>query len=502
MKKIIYIIGIISLLIVTGINLIFTAKLDLSEHVIINYNNIFYIISIILVEILIYFITRKLDKKLEKSEKEKKIRKNIFIAALVIYIILSILWIILVRPGIGGDSIHVANLAQTFYRGDDNEFLNNKTYAGITLKEYIEKYPQQIHLAYVYKLAFKMTYFDVIAILRVVNIIGNLAIIFAIYKICNQLSKQYKTSTTLPIILILTCAPLLMLTTFIYGDIPSLGLSLFAVYYIMKYTQSKKIKHIVIAAILTAFAYMMRMNSLIFIIATVVYLILNLIKEFNKTEWKKSAINLIIIAIYLIISFVPANLVENYYFQKYNLDKNKGYPKASFILMAMEESWRGNGWYNEPIAEPALHQKENIENEYKEKIKERVKYLSKNIKYTADFYTKKLASMWGENTYSAFWNNNIGENKILKNAENPVTFYQKVTLLLITSSSLIIIIQNRKKLSLEVIFLLTIFIGGFAFHILWEAKSRYIIPYIIALIPITSIHISNFKINKKEDVLK
>ena len=110
--------------------------------------------------------------------------------------------------------------------------------------------------------------------------------------------------------------------------------------------------------------------------------------------------------------------------------------------------------------------------------------------------------MWGENTYSAFWNNNIGENKILKNAENPVTFYQKVTLLLITSSSLIIIIQNRKKLSLEVIFLLTIFIGGFAFHILWEAKSRYIIPYIIALIPITSIHISNFKINKKEDVLK
>ncbi len=49
-------------------------------------------------------------------------------------------------------------------------------------------------------------------------------------------------------------------------------------------------------------------------------------------------------------------------------------------------------------------------------------------------------------------------------------FYQKASLLLITASSLIIIIQNRKKLSLEIIFLLTIFIGGFAFHILWEAK--------------------------------
>ena len=77
-------------------------------------------------------------------------------------------------------------------------------------------------------------------------------------------------------------------------------------------------------------------------------------------------------------------------------------------------------------------------------------------------------------------------------------FYQKANLLLITASSLIIIIQNRKKLSLEIIFLLTIFIGGFAFHILWEAKSRYIIPYIVILMPITAVEINKFKIFKKD----
>jgi len=31
-------------------------------------------------------------------------------------------------------------------------------------------------------------------------------------------------------------------------------------------------------------AYMMRMNSLIFVIATTIYLMLNTIKEFNKKE--------------------------------------------------------------------------------------------------------------------------------------------------------------------------------------------------------------------------
>ncbi len=57
-----------------------------------------------------------------------------------------------------------------------------------------------------------------------------------------------------------------MLTTFIYGDIPSLALCLFAVYFTMKYIENKKYKFIIIATILTSIANMMRMNSLIFVI--------------------------------------------------------------------------------------------------------------------------------------------------------------------------------------------------------------------------------------------
>ena len=47
------------------------------------------------------------------------------------------------------------------------------------------------------------------------------------------------------------------------------------------------------------------------------------------------------------------------------------------------------------------------------------------------------------------------------------------------------------------LFLITIFIGGFAFHILWEAKSRYIIPYIVVLIPVATIHMRKFNRKKK-----
>lgn len=497
MKKIIYIIGIIFLLIVISVNLLFTTRLSNVEKTTISLNNIIYSISIIAIATIIYFIIYKTNEKIRQSNYEK-IMKKLFIISLIIYFLLNILWVIFIRPGIGGDSVHVGNIAQVIYKGNDNELLNNKTYAGITLKEYMQVYSQQIPLAFVYSIIFRIIFFDEIGILRILNIVGNLLIVIATYKIAKQLSKQYKTNITLPVLLILTFIPLIMLTTFIYGDIPSLALSLFSVYFTMKYIEIKDKKYFIISAILMSIAYMMRMNSLIFIIASVIYMLLNILKEFNKNELKQTFISVSIIITFIIISIIPSIGIEKYYFNKYDLDKNKIYPKSGFILMAMEESWRGNGWYNEEIAEPILRQESNIKEQNNKKIKKRLDYLSKNIGYTFKFYTKKITSMWSENTYSAFFNNKIENKEVLEKGKDIVAFYQKVSLLLITSSSIIIIIQNRKKLSLEIIFLLTIFIGGFAFHILWEAKSRYIIPYIIVLIPITALEIDKFNILKKK----
>ena len=164
----------------------------------------------------------------------------------------------------------------------------------------------------------------------------------------------------------------------------------------------------------------------------------------------------------------------------------------------MEEAPRGNGWYNESIGEPALKDPDGIKDEYANRIKERLEYFSQNLGYTFDFYAMKLASMWSENTYAAIWYNKSSENDPLENLIEPLTFYQKVLLILSCVCAIIVLIQNRKNLTPELIYLLLIFMGGFAFHILWEAKSRYIIPYIVVLIPIASIQINKIKRNKTE----
>lgn len=224
------------------------------------------------------------------------------------------------------------------------------------------------------------------------------------------------------------------------------------------------------------------------------YLLLNVWKEWSKEEWKDRILQISIIFIYIIISIFPALLVKNYYFHKYDLDKDGIYPNNSYLLMAMEEGPRGNGWYNENIAVPALEEPEKMKIEYTQKIKDRLTYFFENWGYTLKFYTNKITSMWTENTYAAVRNNTLSDNTMIDKLINPLTFYQKAVFILICICSIVVLIQNRKNFSYELIFLATIFIGGFAFHILWEAKSRYIIPYIVALMPIASVEIQKFKV--------
>lgn len=226
------------------------------------------------------------------------------------------------------------------------------TYANIPLSEYMQAYHQQISLSFVFSIFFRIIHYDGIGILRVLNIIGNIFIVIALYKIGMQLSKKYKVNKVLLLFLITTFISLTMLSTFIYGDIPSIALCLFSVYFIMKYNETSKIKYPIVASILTMVAYMMRMNSLIFIIATVIYLLINLFNGLTKRNIKQNLIKILIIAMYIIISIIPSSLVKTYYLNRYNLDKEKEYPNISYFLMAMEESWRGNGWYNEDIGEP------------------------------------------------------------------------------------------------------------------------------------------------------
>ena len=501
MKKLIAVLGIIFLTIIVILNIIYTTDMTASEQITINFNSVLYVVGLIAVGVILFYITYFANKHLfndTETKNKHKLRVVLFIISIILYIVFAVVFNIFVRPYVVGDSVHVCNLAQTFYRGED-ELLTHDTYLGITLFEYMQAYPQQISLAFVFSIIFHIIHYDLMEILRIFNIQCILLMVFAVYKITKQLAKTYKVNIVLMLVLFLTFFTIPMLTTFLYGDIPSLAFCLLAVYFMMKYTETKKLRYPILATIFTMFAYMMRMNSLIFIIATVIYLLFSFFKGCTKRKGKENALQIAVIVCYVVLSILPTTLVQNYYAKAYNLDESKRYPMTSYLLMAMEEGPRANGWYSEEIASKAITDPEAAKAEYPQKIRERLSYFASNPGYAFQFYTGKIASTWTENTYSAIMNNTLDDNAPINKVKEPLTFYQKVLLLLTCLCCIVILIQNRKNLSLEVIFLVTIFIGGFLFHLLWEAKSRYILPYIVVLIPIASIAIQKFK-RKPQDI--
>ena len=189
MRKIIYILGIFFLGIIIILNLILNVNLNVREHIEIHLNSFKYIIGILLLVALIYFFTEFINKYLYDyidSKCKKNLKITLFTVVLVIYLLLNIIWVSMVNPKVVGDSVHICNLAQELYN-KSGENLNNTTYAGITLKQYMQAYPHQISLAFLFSIFFKIIHFDMMEVLRTLNIIGNILIVIALYKINNHI---------------------------------------------------------------------------------------------------------------------------------------------------------------------------------------------------------------------------------------------------------------------------------------------------------------------------
>lgn len=368
---------------------------------------------------------------------------------------------------------------------------------------YIEKYPYQMGMVWVvgnlYKI-FKTTNYKLI---QYINIIANIITFIFMYLILKNLGKKYKVNETIYWIMCLTFIPLILLTTYVYGDYIGLALCISGVYFIMKYKESNKIAYFIISAVTMALAYITKTNYLIIILAILIYLAMYLIQDIYKKRKRKIINNIVCIIVFMLITLIPFNCIKNHYANKYECRKEHSIPTSVWIYIGMTESSRANGWYGESALEswkdtPLAHKT------YPQKVKQRVKELITHPIYMGKFYFMKTVSGWADPYFQSIWYN-VGvqdKDEIMSNIMKSkkyklIEIYQKALTILIYGGALIAIIKNRKNLNNELILLFTIFIGGMLFHTLWEMKSRYTLPYVIMLIPISAIGIQNI-----EDKLK
>lgn len=362
------------------------------------------------------------------------------------------------------------------------------------------RYPQQLTTAFLFRIIFIITRSTSYHIIQYINAFANCISMAIIYAITKLLGKKYNVNTNYSIIIYICFLVLPFLSTFFYGDIISLTLSLASIYFIMKYAQNKESKLWISAAFLMSLSCMFRMNNLIWLIAMVIYLILDLLK--NKYDSKEILKHVLIIFAVILIVVMPGEILKLSLMNKYDIDKETSFPAIGFIYLGMIDGERTSGWFDWGTAEMGWNNPKESKEMYKSLAKEKLDYYIKNPRKFIKFYITKITTMWTENTYESIWNNmsfnnsNEAGKETHENDEKlsrirEITFpLQKGVILSIFLCSAVILIQNRKKLENEVILLVLIFLGGLSFHTIWEAKSRYAIPYIVALIPLISININ------------
>lgn len=528
-KLIIAFLSLIALLVVVGIGLAYnvTIRNAMSENITLNNNIIIFIILLLLIIAILFILFNKLSGieikyKSKKLMLDKNIKRLIFLVLLVLFAIIQIIWINVRDANPNYDQYYVYNTAVEMSQGEwDN----------LTQKEYLEIYPQQISLASFYALILKIFNTTSIKALQYLNVVANIFIVLGLYLITNIIANKENTKNSIAFfVMAITFTPLIFLSTFIYGDLISLAFVTFAIYFVIKYNKLEKIRYLIISAIFMSLSYFFRMNMLIFFIAICIYLFLELIKYASKVRKKSSlkenkeiiikndkiknnkiqiVFKVLLILIYAIISIVPTTIFKSYMQEKLKLDKNGSFPIIGFIDLGISNSTRGPGWYVDSFIDTWKIDGHDTE-PMKRRIQNQLTNFAENPSECFWFYIVKIASMWNENTFGSIWYNlsfNFGNmsvnegqateeqvsnyNKVdnfIYNNYNLFVMYDKIIVMFIYVAVLLFILRN-KNISNEQILPILIFLGGFLFHIFWEGKSRYVMPYVVMLIPIASIGI-------------
>ena len=180
-----------------------------------------------------------------------------------------------------------------------------------------------------------------------------------------------------------------------------------------------------------------------------------------------------------------------------------GVPAMSYFAMGMQESPRAPGWYNgfnfSVYESSGMDHDEAVRRSYSA-IRDRLQTFRTDPGYCAAFYGQKFLSQWTDGTYASRQStlNTFGgrsrffrdvyEGKYCNFYIGYCNLYQLLLFLGAACFSLFSLFSTRSKDGAKLegpaycLLLLSAF-GGFLFHMIWEANSRYVLLYGLCLLP-------------------
>lgn len=360
----------------------------------------------------------------------EKFRRGLLVFTLTFVFGLGILLILFGRTVPAADALSVYNAAAEWILG--NTDIIHPTVS------YLSYYPQQIGLMAFLELLLRiwnLTGLSVpawhfIKLVYVCLLCG--AVWFQYLSLQYLWPENYKKISCCYLVLVCCNLPMIMYSSFVYGEIPSFAALSVGCYLLLRLLGSSSpdssyrdnvsrndapsvtaydyVPRMLRQILFTGFgsilfltlSVMLRKNSLIPVIAVLLVLLFEALRPGRNGKMR---LGLLIMAVCLAVTSVGIlPLVQKCYEKKAGNTLSSGVTAMSYLAMGMQEASRGCGWYNGFNIDTydTAGMDTAIANEISRlAIDERLTYFREHPGYTADFYLHKHLSQWADGTYAS-----------------------------------------------------------------------------------------------------
>lgn len=444
------------------------------------------------IAVITYFLVKKnifttFNRYLTDNDKAFKKINNI---CLIIIGIMGAAWVILTQSHAGADQYYVLKAAAGLREHDYSMFM----YDG-----YIAKYTNQIGLLFIEYLVgfivgdYNYIFWQLLNVVMVVFTYKMLSDIFAIWKLP-------RLASVLLLVLGILFFPWTLYSVFIYGNVAGLFFAVMAFKYTMLFVDTCEsdsnmhISYIAAAGLAMMMSVMVKSNYLIFMIALILYTIAEMLRHKN-------------IQIILVTCAVIAGFAVQAVFPKLVIEKISGYSLnngasawtwVDMGLHATTGDVYADGWYNSRIA--SLYERNDYDSKKEAQaakidVKGYISRYMRDHEAFTSFLSKKIASQWNNPGFQCFWITNVRSSSIEQSdlitdilslkGGTPFMNYLNILQSIILLGSVFYAINALfdRALAGATVLPLT-FIGGFIFHIFWEGKCQYTLPYFVLLLPL------------------
>ena len=422
----------------------------------------------------VLYIVQKILLKGPKETQQKRIRLFVWIDILIVGVY-AVVWVAGSHIMPYADQYQVYLTAVEFRQGIYRD-----------MEAYFYMCPQQYGLAFLYECV--LWIWESYHLIQYINIVFLMMIYFFGYKIAEEMFEDPKVS--LYTILVMNgFVPLILYVNFVYGEMGTIAMSLCTIWAVMRWIRRDQKRYMAAASVAMILAILVRQNMVIVTIALTIVLILI---GFRRKSWKAFVLSLLL----FLLPMGSVRAVELSYEARSGLSVGDGIPSIMVVAMGMQQSWHGAGVYNAynhtafwNEGEGDTKKAAQVAWDY---IDGRVQEMAADLPATRYFYQSKIWEQWNEGSFGSIFMTNHFDATPFAPAQAVYGGDLRSSLVAWMDQYVFVIylavfIYCLHGLCIEKDVRKTIFpliaIGGMIFSLLWENKSRYVLPYVVILLP-------------------